>query len=283
MCTCGHRPLFHQSTFSSAHECAHHRWCTQGLKISTHPQNYSQAVHVILFTCSLLQSAKPQNRKCVSTDAFFTNWTWYFVQHLSKAVHVVPTVGQKPICNSQNSTTLLPNKTAPAFLFGDSMPCHSKLSLHCLVKAFIINHMSLYLQHVSCFDMLIYVPIVHLYFMSLTFWNWWHPSIHILLPVLELFLLHRNSIFIQWQTYVNDSHISLQYTMEHWGGTWTKRVCIQKNTYLNIILQFLFNPTAYATNMCNLTMSMTLSDHHYMKLHFPHINIYHTYLNAGQL
>ena len=36
------------------------------------------------------------------------------------------------------------------------------------------------------------------------------PSTHILLTALELFLLHRNSIFIQRQTKVNDSHISLQ-------------------------------------------------------------------------
>ena len=172
----------------------------------------------------------------------------------------------------------VPNKTAPALLFGDSMPCCSKLSLHCLVKALIISHdTSLYLQHASCFDMLIYVCIVHLYFMLPTFSDWWHPSTRILLTALELFLLHRNSVFKQLRTNVNDSQISLQYTVKHWGGTCTKRT--YKRIFLNIILQVLFIPTVYGANMRN----MTLYGHHYMKLHFPHIYIYHTNMNARRL
>jgi len=44
----------------------------------------------------------------------------------------------QPICNQKNSITLLANKSAPAFLSGDSMPRYSKLSFHSLFEAFII-------------------------------------------------------------------------------------------------------------------------------------------------
>jgi len=126
---------------------------------------------------------------------------------------MVPTVGQKPICNSHNSTTLLSNKTAPAFLSGDSMPCLSKLSLHCLGEAFIISHdMSLYLQHASCFDMLIYVCIVSSLF---------HVA-HILGLVASKYTHTANKtgavspsqkLNLCTMTNVNSSHIFLQYTV----------------------------------------------------------------------
>jgi hypothetical protein len=89
--------------------------------------------------------------------------------------------------------------------------------------------MSLYLQHVSCLDMFRCICHVHLYFMSPTFWYWWHLCIHITLTALELFLLHKE---FNHCTLANKCHWK-QHFLQHTAETLIKRhmhkTCIHTN------------------------------------------------------
>ena len=117
----------------------------------------------------------------------------------------------------QNSTTLLANIPAPTFLFGDSMTCCSKLSLHFLGDAFVaISH-----------DISIWICSMHHVLpcsrVSVAFISTsshppsdtvgtnahTHKSLH-----LSCFSFTRNSITVHWQINVTDSHSSSQYTAE---------------------------------------------------------------------
>lgn len=118
------------------------------------------------------------------------------------------------------------NNTVPAFLFGDSITCHSKLSLHFLVEAIICHKVS----HCIC-------NIHHVLTHSDVFFK--YSSISHYPPsdtgstnaytALQLFLLHKE---FSHCTVANTSptatyfHSTLQILS--WRGTCTKHIFIQK-------------------------------------------------------
>jgi hypothetical protein len=84
-----------------------------------------------------------QKDKSVSASAFsLSGHDSLYSLSAKKAVLMVPTLGKnQPICNAQDSITLLADSRVPAFLFADSITCRSRLSLHFLAEAFItISH-----------------------------------------------------------------------------------------------------------------------------------------------
>jgi hypothetical protein len=89
--------------------------------------------------------------------------------------------------------------------------CHATLSCHFIVWVKLLSlamicHCICSMHHVlTCSFMSV---VFHLYFVSPTFWDWWHRSIPILLTALELFLLYRNSILVQWQTNVTATFLN---------------------------------------------------------------------------
>ena len=121
----------------------------------------------------------------------------------------------QPKRNPQTSVIPLANSTVPAFLFGNSMTCHFKRSLHFLVEALIIISHTVshfYLQHAPCLETFMYgssntslFHVTHLLILVASMHT--HKSLH-----LSCFSFTRNSVTVHWQTNVTDSHIFLLYT-----------------------------------------------------------------------
>jgi hypothetical protein len=137
--------------------------------------------------------------------------------------------------------------------------CHATPSCHLI---FWLKLLSLaIIRHCICMQHLLTCSLMpisfHLHYLLPTFWDWWHQSIHILLTVLEPFLLHRNSSFIQWQTNVNGSHISLQYTVEHNEEAQAPNMCTYKIILISISYYRFCSTQQYMALIC-ITMSMTV-------------------------
>jgi hypothetical protein len=95
--------------------------------------NIMSTLSVMKWSCEVVQKDKSVSTSACSLRGHDSLCTI----SAKEAVLMVPK--NQPICNSQNSINLAANSTFPAFLFGDSITCHSRLSLHCLVEALIIT------------------------------------------------------------------------------------------------------------------------------------------------
>jgi hypothetical protein len=140
----------------------------------------------------------------------FTKWTWQFVQCISKecsaySSHFSPKINQYV---TYILPLLLANNTVLAFLFGDSMTCHSKLSLHFLVEALIICHK---VSHCIC--NIQHVLHIHMCSSNTSLFHITHLLIlvalmHTQVTALELFLLHKEfshrtlANMCHWQPYI---------------------------------------------------------------------------------
>jgi hypothetical protein len=135
-----------------------------------------------------------QKDKSVAIGAFSLDGHDSLYSILAKnAVLMLPTLAQKST-NTQSTYSITPlaNNTGPAFLFGGSMTCHSKLSLHFLVEALNIcqkvSHCICNMHHVLTHSYVFfkYNSILH-YPPS----NTGGINAYTKVTALELFLLHK--------------------------------------------------------------------------------------------